>query len=55
MNKIEITDEDFKEIKNLIDEAFEFAEQLPNITDDIINTNIHYRIWKLKEIIDNLK
>lgn len=50
-----ISNKDYEEIKELINEAFEFAEQLPNITEDIINTNIHYRIWKLRNIINKLK
>lgn len=52
---MEISEKEFKEVKKIIKELNEYAQHLPNITNDIINTNIHYRAYLLNQFIENVE
>jgi hypothetical protein len=52
---LEISEKEFKEVKKIIKELNKDVQHLPNITNDIINTNIHYRAYLLNQFIENVE
>ena len=50
-----ISEKEFKEVRKIIKELNEDVQHLPDITKDIINTNIHYRAYLLNQFIENVE
>ncbi len=48
-----ITDDNLKKLKVIIKELSEFSDKLPDLTKNIINTNINFRVFLLSEWINN--
>ena len=48
-----ISENNFKKLKIIINKLLELSNKLPNIANNIINTNINYRAFILNQWIEN--
>ena len=48
-----ISENNFKKLKTIINELMELSNKLPDISNNIINTNINYRTFILNQWIEN--
>jgi len=48
-----ISDNNFKKLKIIINELLELSNKLPDIPNNIVNTNINYRAFILNQWIEN--
>lgn len=50
---IKISKQNYNTLKKIIIDTYALSEELPDITDNILNTNINYRMFLLNEWIKN--
>lgn len=50
---IKISKQNYNTLKKIIIDTYALSEELPNIVDNILNTNINYRMFLLNEWIKN--
>ena len=50
---INISKNNFKKLKTIINELIELSNKLPDIPNNIVNTNINYRVFILNQWIEN--
>ena len=48
-----ISKQNYETLKKIINDTFAMSEELPDITGNILNTNINYRMFLLNEWINN--
>ena len=48
-----ISENNFKKLKTIINELMELSNKLPDIANNIVNTNINYRAFILNQWIEN--
>jgi len=48
-----ISENNFKKLKTIINELMELSNKLPDISNNIVNTNINYRAFILNQWIEN--
>lgn len=50
---VTISKSNMEKLTHLIKESYELSNELPNLTRDIVNTNINYRLWILNNWVEN--